>query len=271
MDALVEARDRLAELRGTAERLGAIRVDLSGPVGRITIDHPEARSALSVSMMVELADAVLALRAWAGAIVVVSSTDPRAFCAGGHLGTVTRQVGAGEGARTMARAMTTVLDTMSALPVVSVAAVDGIAMGGGAELLTATDFRVVSPEARIHFVHARLGIAPGWGGTARLVRLVGRTAALRILGCARPLMPGECVDLGLVDHRGEGPATAEAVVWLQDLIERAPEAIRAVKRQVVAADQGDRAAEAEAFVEVWNGPAHRAALAQSRHTGTSGR
>lgn len=62
----------------------------------------------------------------------------------------------------------------------------GAAVGGGAELTTTTDFRVCSPEASVAFVHARMGVAPGWGGAGRLVGLVGRRRALELmLSCSR--------------------------------------------------------------------------------------
>lgn len=264
-----EARAALAGLAPPGERIGEVRLEFDGPVAHLRVDNPGARSAMSVSMMVELADAILALSVWAGALVVVTSTDPRSFCSGGHLGQVTRAVNSPDGARTMARAMSAVLDGLLDLPIVSVAAIDGVALGGGAELATATDFRVASPEARIHFAHARLGIAPGWGGAGRLVRFVGRRAALRILTSARPLAPGEAAELGLVDHRCDGPAVEGALAWLDDLPTLAPEAVRAVKRQVVAAGPARGAgaeAEVEAFAEVWGGPAHVRALASlERH------
>jgi enoyl-CoA hydratase/carnithine racemase len=168
----------------------------------------------------------------------------------------------------MAGAMSAVLDGLLDLPAISVAAIGGLAVGGGAELAVSTDFRVASDAARIHFVHARLGIAPGWGGAGRLVRLVGRRVALRLLSSASPLAPGEAAEIGLVDHRCTGNAVDGALAWLDDLRTLAPEAIRAVKRQVVAASpRGEvSAAEIEAFASVWGGPAHRRALdALARH------
>lgn len=268
--ALDEARATLVEL-GRGERpAGAVRLRFEqvgeGQVARIELDHPEARSAMSLSMMVDLADAVLALREWEGGVVILGSTDPRAFCAGGHLGQVTRAVADPEGAERMCRAMTTVLDTLRDLPQISVSAVQGLAVGGGAELATATDFRVSGPEARIHFVHARLGIVPGWGGTARLVRIVGRRLALEILARARPLGPGEAARIGLVDHRCDGSAAVGAERWLADTIAAPPEVVRALKAQVVSAVGEVPAPGAEAFASVWGGPAHRRALeALERH------
>ncbi|MEO0603600.1 MAG: enoyl-CoA hydratase/isomerase family protein, partial [Myxococcota bacterium] len=191
---------------------------------------------------------------------VVSSTDPTAFCAGGHLADVERALAEPGAARDMAVAMTTALDALGDLPVVSVAALDGLAIGGGAELAVACDWRVAAPLARIHFIHTKLGIAPGWGGTSRLARIVGPRRALRILTSARWISSGEAHSMGLVDRRCDGPAAEEALRWCRSLLGRAPEAVRAVKQQIVAARHGDLQAAASAFGEVWGGPAHRKAL-----------
>ena len=161
----------------------------------------------------------------------------------------------------ISRAMTAVLDGLLALPVPSVAALDGLAVGGGAELAVACDWRVASPEARIHFIHAELGIAPGWGGTARLARLVGRNHALRVLTRARPVSRGEALTFGLIDHACDGRAVDEALVWCEPLLHHPPAAIRAIKAQVaVVAPPRGSVQEATRFAEVWGGPAHQEAL-----------
>ena len=74
-------------------------------------------------------------------------------------------------------------------------------MGGGAELSTCTDFRIMrnSPSAYIKFVHARIGAAPGWGGTKRLVSIVGRTSALDLLASSRALSAEEALKLKFAD------------------------------------------------------------------------
>ena len=276
-----EARAVLATLAREVAPRGAVRLQIepveaiqtrpdapeprpSAEVARILIDHPEARSAMSLSMMVELADIVERLQQWPGALAILSSTDPKAFCSGGHLGQVTRAVADPEAAAKMGRAMTAVLDGLLDLPQITVSAVEGLAVGGGAELITATDFRIAGSEARIHFVHARLGIVPGWGGAGRLARIVGRRAALKILARARPIGPGESVRIGLVDRRCDGSAVAAATTWMGDALAAPCDVVRALKRQVVAAAPARTGAadeEVAAFASVWGGPDHQAALA----------
>jgi enoyl-CoA hydratase/carnithine racemase len=167
----------------------------------------------------------------------------------------------------MARAMSAVLDALLDLPFVSVAAIDGLAVGGGAELVTACDYRVGGADGAIHFVHGELGVAPGWGGTQRLVNLVGRRHALRILTGARLLRMGEAERFGLVDLRADGSIVDAALSWLEPVRRLPQPAVAALKQQVVAAARGEGAeVQAERFAEVWRGPAHEQALARlARH------
>lgn len=258
---LDEAHEVLAGMVPADSNGGRVLVEHEGRVAHVRIDNPKARNAMTMAMMRDLAAAVRALQDFDGSLVVLSSTDPRAFCSGGHLGEISRVVATAEDAVRMSQAMTAVLDGLLALPVPSVAALDGLAVGGGAELAVACDWRVAAPEAQIHFIHAQLGIAPGWGGTARLARLVGRNHALRVLTRARPVSRGEAITFGLIDHACDGHAVDAALSWCGRMLQHPPEAIRAIKAQVQAVAP-PRATEVEArrFAEVWQGPAHQAAL-----------
>ena len=79
------------------------------------------------------------------------------------------------------------------------AVVEGGAIGGGAELATACDFRIMHNTAKIHFKHILLGLTPGWGGGARLTRIVGRQVALRMMAGAVPVQAEEARRIGLAD------------------------------------------------------------------------
>jgi ethylmalonyl-CoA/methylmalonyl-CoA decarboxylase len=258
---LEQARAALASLVPPTERAGRVRLETEGNVARVVLDHRQAHGALTVRMMVELADAVSALRSFEGNLVVVCGTDEPSFCSGGHVWDLEEAIQTQDAARVMSRAMTTVLDTLLDLPIPSVAAIGGPALGGGAEIATACDFRVMGDESRIQFVQARLGIAPGWGGTARLVRLLGRRKAFRVLCSQRSISPGEATEIGLADHRCGPDAVEGALAWLDDVRTLAPVAVRAVKRQLVARDPEEAV---EAFAELWNGAEHKKALGSLR-------
>jgi len=255
--------DARADLEALATRTprgaGTVTLDFDGDLAWVRIDNPAARNAMTVARMVDLARAVERLQTWDGRAVVVASAVPGAFCSGGHLDEVQRALLDPESGRRMALAMGAVLDALVDGPAIVVAAIEGAAVGGGAEIATAADFRVARAEARVHFVQARLGVAPGWGGAARLTRLLGRSRALRVLAEARSLSAAEAHALGLVDAVCEGSAADGAVAFLTGLRAIPAAALRAVKAQVVASD--DPVAQADRFAEVWGGADHRAALA----------
>lgn len=260
---LSEARALLAAMARPDAGRGKLDLSFDGEVAHLRIDHPSARSALSLSMMVDLADAIERLTSFSGRLLVLSSTDPRSFCSGGDLSDLLAALAAPDRALEMTRAMSCVLASLKDLPLVSVAAIDGAAIGGGAELATAVDLRVAGPEARLQFVQGRLGIAPGFGGTSRLVQIVGRQAALRLLLTGRAVGPGEAVSMGLVDHRCDGPALSGALAWLSDLFEMPLPSVRAIKQQIAAASPTPLAdGDGPPFAEIWGGPAHREALAR---------
>lgn len=98
------------------------------------------------------------------------------------------------------RLMHDTLSRFSRLPLITVASIGYPALGGGAEISTACDFRVLAPTSRIQFLQSRMAIAPAWGATNRLVRLIGRSKALKYLASSAPISPETGLQLGLVDH-----------------------------------------------------------------------
>ncbi len=257
---LEEARETLRSLgRGLPDRGGRIVLHTDGPVARLVIANPSARNAMTVAMMASLADAVLELSRWDGAVVHVVG-EGSVFCAGGHLDDVRDALIDGDNGLGMAHAMTAVLDEFRGLPFVSVALVNGPALGGGAELATACDLRVCGAGGYLHFVHGALGVAPGWGGAQRLRDIVGRTAAVRVLTSAAKIGPDEGRAIGLFDAVAE-EASAAALVLSAPILALPIAAVRAMKQQVAAKE---RSMEALVFASVWGGPDHRTALAKGR-------
>jgi enoyl-CoA hydratase/carnithine racemase len=250
LDHAIEALEALdAELPAVD---GAVRLQRDGGVEVMTIDAASARNALSVAMMAQLGRHVRALRGSDALGLLIRSVGP-SFCAGGNL----RQVRAGlhdpeRGAR-MSRAMTVILDGLLALPMPSVAAIGGPAVGGGVELATAADARIAHPSARFDPAQVRLGVAAGWGGAGRLSQIIGRTKALRFWLDGRPFDAERALELGLVDEIASDPE-AVAAVWLERWAAWGAPA-RAFKAQVVAPHLAS-----DAFATVWGGPTHRRAI-----------
>jgi ethylmalonyl-CoA/methylmalonyl-CoA decarboxylase len=223
------------------------------------LDHPATKNALHPGMMVQLADVPARL---GEARIALLRGAGGAFCSGGNLAAVRAWlVRPGSGAALCAF-MQAVLAGIEAQGALIVGVVDGPALGGGAELLTACDFVVAGPEARIGFVQARLGVSPGFGGGARLVRRVGAARALHLL-TAGPVSGEEACRLGLVDAIAADPL-AWARAWARERIALPPRALAAARAVVRAAV--DRpfdaalAAERAIFASTWGGSEHLAAL-----------
>jgi ethylmalonyl-CoA/methylmalonyl-CoA decarboxylase len=156
------------------------------------------------------------------------------------------------------------LDALASLPSVVVAAVEGAALGGGAELTTVADWVVAGESATIGFVHAALGVSPGWGGGGRLLRRIGRSRATEVLLTARRYQGDAALKVGLVDAVvADGQAVQAARDWLGTITRFPAASIRGILEIIRSADHGAEAltlAERRAFERLWAGPDHMAAL-----------
>ena len=166
-------------------------------------------------------------------VMVVRSAIEGFFAAGAdikHMGTI-------DAASFMAYGdtMRAVNDRLAASPWLSVAAVDGLALGGGLELAMACTLRVAGPGARLGLPEVKLGLIPGAGGTQRLTQLVGRGRALDIMLTARQVPAEEALAIGLVDRLTPGDALAAALELAGELVGSSLPAQLAVVRSVDAA------------------------------------
>jgi enoyl-CoA hydratase len=225
-------------------------------VAELVIDNAARRNAISPGMMADLEQALERLETWDGAALVVRGAGTKAFCSGGDLEAVERHLL--EHGDAMARFMTDLLDRMRRLRCVAIAAVEGVALGGGAEILTAVDLVIAAESASIGFVHATLAVSPGWGGGGRLVAKVGPSNAMRLLAFAERHDAAAAKRLGIVDEVvPEGAAVGEAERCRARLASLPSDALRAAI-EIARGTTIDR--ERELFVSLWGGPLHRAAL-----------
>lgn len=235
----------------------------AGPVAEIVLDHPPTRNALHPGMMVQFADAVAAV---GEARVVLLRGAGGSFCSGGNLGAVRAHLVRPGAGRELQAFMAAAADALANLPAVVIGVLEGAALGGGAELLTACDEVYAAPGARVGFVQAKLGVSTGFGGGARLVRRVGAGRALRLLTATAPASAEVAHELGVVDEVVDDPLAA-ARARAAELLTLPDPALRGVLRLVRAArdvPEAVDAVEAEVFAELWGGPDHLAALDASR-------
>lgn len=246
---------------------GELRLVRSGGIAVITIDRAPVRNALDWATMDAFGAAVRALGADGAPglrAVVVAGAGEQAFCAGGDQRALAGHESLADGER-LAGGMTDALAGLEALPVPVIAAINGHALGGGAEIAVACDLRVVDAAVRFGMVQLRLGLTPGWGAGQRLMRLVGYGKALELFLRAEPLDAAELVALGLVaEVAPAGQALPAAMAWARRIAAADGATVRDVKallRAGVERTPVDAASfERARFAARWAGEAHTAAL-----------
>jgi enoyl-CoA hydratase/carnithine racemase len=174
------------------------------------------------------------LRSEGARVVVIGSAVDGYFVGHGSLQSILDFFG-GELADADTEAQNRVMRELDRGPMVSIAAVDGQAWGGGAELFWACDLRVASRRASFAQPEVNIGLTPGWGGITKVSHLAGEAAALRLALDGRPVDGEQAERLGLV-HRLTPPGDAldEAFDWAEWLANRPDWALQAVKRTVKA-------------------------------------
>ncbi|TWT41951.1 putative enoyl-CoA hydratase [Phycisphaerae bacterium RAS1] len=124
-----------------------------------------------------------------------------------------------------------VLDAVEAMPQITIAAINGHALGGGCELALAASFRVMVSAAKIGQPESRLGLIPGWGGITRLPRLIGVARAKRLLFSGEAIPADEAYRIGLVDEVVAADALdATLGRWIEAMRPGSPEAVKRIKR-----------------------------------------
>ncbi len=235
-----------------------LRVEARDVVLWIRIDRPASRNALSRPTLAEIARACNGIAAEPSLkAVVITGEGPEAFAAGGDLKELASvrtadQVGA------LFDEASTALDAVRRCPVPVLAGLNGLALGGGAELAVACDFRVAARHATIGCVQARLHISSGFGGGSDLVRLLGPGRALRHALTGEALSAAAARDLGLVDEVAGDDETLEQCVgrFLAPILRQSPRVIRAWKAMAIADRLGlplaaRRHAERDGFCRTW--------------------
>jgi enoyl-CoA hydratase/carnithine racemase len=176
-----------------------VLVEHDGAVTVLTIDRPEARNAIARATMRELASALDEIERSPARVLVVTGAGTRVFVAGGDLKELAA-IRTHEDATAMAHTMRTVLDRIATLPVPVLAAINGDAYGGGAEVAVACDIRIAADDVRCGFNQVALGIMPAWGGIERLTALVGRGRALTLMTTGQIVDAAAALELGLFDE-----------------------------------------------------------------------
>jgi enoyl-CoA hydratase/carnithine racemase len=219
------------------------RIDIDGPVCVLTLDRPPV-NALSYDVYVELRGHLAAVAADPNIRVLVVEASPalRAFSAGADIKEFERLFDPVTADQFFSIAHE-VPERLERLEKITIAAVEGVALGGGAELLLSFDFRIFGSNARIGFPEVTVGQFPGTGGTLRLPWLIGEAAARELLLTGAPVDAQRAFALGLCNRVTDaGAASAAARELAHDLAERPAQAVAAIKRSILANRDHDTAA-----------------------------
>ena len=225
-----------------------VRLERSDHVLRVVIDRQEAHNALNSEVLEELIEALSAAGADSGVrAVIVTGAGERAFIAGADIKEMSRK--SPQEAREFAKKghlLTRLVEEMDK-PVI--AAVNGVALGGGCELAIACDVRIASENAKFGQPEVNLGIPPGWGATVRLPRVVGEGVAREMVFSGKVLGAEEALKVGLVNAVVPPDKLDEEARKLASTIaSRAPIAVGFAKRSMnrARALDSESAAELEA-------------------------
>lgn len=216
----------------TEQRYEHVTVEREEAIAVVTIARPAVLNALNQQTLRELQQAIDALEADGGVrAIVLTGAGEKAFVAGADINELAAQSPvSGRALAQRGQAFFTRLE-QSDVPVI--AAINGFALGGGCELALACTFRFAADTARIGLPEITLGLIPGYGGSQRLPRLVGKDRAMEMILTGRPVSADEAYRIGLVTR--VVPAASllqEARAFAAELASKAPIALRLAKRAI---------------------------------------
>ena len=196
----------------------------------LTLNRPEAANAFSRALLAALDDAVRALAEDRDArAVVFTGAGEKAFSAGADL---KERAGMNDDdVRAVVGTIRSSLDAVAHLPMPTIAAINGVAFGGGLELALACGIRVAAPGALMGLTETSLGVIPGGGGTQRLPRIVGPARARELIFTARRVVADEALRIGLV-HEVADDAVERAREIAEAIGANGPIAVRAAKAAI---------------------------------------
>ncbi|KAM4040166.1 ethylmalonyl-CoA decarboxylase [Anomaloglossus baeobatrachus] len=239
-----------------------------GGIAELCMNNPSRKNAMTGTMMLELEERISDLENWNEGKALVLYGAEGTFCSGADLNAVNSMSNPKDGLM-MCMYMQKTLTRLQRLPIISVALVQGKAIGGGAEMCTACDFRLMTEGSEIQFVHKHMGIIPGWGGASRLIQLVGSRQALKLLSGALRIHPEYALSIGLTDDILSSSAVIaleEAQTWIRPYTKGPADVIRAIKGLVASGREqlleDALRKEKDIFGTLWGGPLHLQALSK---------
>jgi len=175
-----------------------LQVEKDGELVIITINRPEKLNAMNLEVMNEFIPVLENLENDSSKVVIITGAGQKAFSAGADIEYMSK-IGSAEAERYALKGHE-VLSKIERLDKPVIAAVNGYALGGGCELALACDIRFASPNAQLGQPEVTIGICPGWGGTQRLLRIIGPSRAKDLIFSGRRINADEAFAMGLVNR-----------------------------------------------------------------------
>lgn len=229
-------------------------------IATVCLNRPEALNALTWNAMERFVEVVGVLENLLDLRAIVLYGAGGAFCSGGDLYELHHAQRQADGER-LARLMGEALDRWARLSCPTIAAIEGPALGGGAEIALACDLRVMAEDASFGMMHLKLAIPPAWGGGQRLLRLVGYGRAAEWLTTAKVLDAQEAHEYGVANRTvPPGEALEQALSLARRIADHDPGAVQAVKRLLRAglhlAPEDAQRVERTEFAPLWAAQPH---------------
>lgn len=221
-----------------------VTMTIEGGVADVRLNRPEKMNALDGAMFRAIADAGEELKSSSEVRAVVLSGEGRAFCAGLDFGAFAAMAGTRDGGRSdgdgslgaigetegrITHLGQQVAWVWQEVPVPVIAAVHGVAFGGGLQIALGADLRYVTTDARLSVMEIRWGLIPDMTGTVTLSRLVGLDVAKELTFTGRQILGEEAVRLGVATRACDEPH-ADAMATAREIAGNSPAAVRAAKR-----------------------------------------
>lgn len=245
--------------------LETIQTEIRAGVAYLHFSRPEVRNAVNRRMMIELEDMLNRWEKDPEIQVIVLLGDKKAFASGGDLVDL-HQLKKKEEIYPVMQQMGRVLSKLTQMKALTIAAVEGYAVGGGCEIAVSCDWIIASPSAKFGMIQERLGITTGWGGAGRLMRKVGVTRAEYLLLSGEIISAEEAERIGLVDRILVADDWREAIEQLAIKIAAHPEILRRTYQHLASLHREGRwvpedyLREAESCATLWETERHRLAV-----------
>ena len=240
-----------------------LKVEREGAIAIWTIANPRTKNALDRDTLDHLLVEVTAAAQDTTLRAVVLTGTGDAFSSGGDLREL-KDATTERHAEQLSDLGSEICSALEGLDVPVIAALPGVAFGGGAELALACDMRVADARALLSFKQVRLGVTPAWGTIPRLAATVGASAASRLLLTAHEISADDAKAMRLVDEvTPDGTCLRRAMQWASDVVRGSPRAValcKALLRDARRASPDLHALERERFVATWTGADHAEAV-----------